>query len=129
MAKRQVEQGLSDEVTIAHGVERVLEARREAEVLGDAVGVEGERGPGERASAERGDVHPHEGVEHPVKVPGERPGVGEEMVREEHRLRALQVRVARQVQVARLARPAEKHLLQPEHIAGDLSEAPAREEA
>ena len=57
----QVEQGLGHEVAVAHGVERVLEAAGEAEVGGDAVGVERQRRAGQGAGAERRHVEPADG--------------------------------------------------------------------
>ena len=51
--QRQDEERLGHEVAVAHRVERVLERGREAEVGGDAVGVEGQRRAGQRAGAQR----------------------------------------------------------------------------
>ena len=50
------EQGLGDEVAVAHRVEGVLEPAGEAEVGRDAVGVERERGAGQRAGTQRRHV-------------------------------------------------------------------------
>ena len=54
--EREVEQRLSDEVSVAHRVERVLERRGEAEVGCGAMGIERQRRPGERARAQGRDV-------------------------------------------------------------------------
>ena len=49
----EVEKRLGDEVAVGDGVERVLEAPGKTELAGDPVGVEEQRGAGERAGAER----------------------------------------------------------------------------
>ena len=67
---------------------------------GDAVGIERQARAGERAGAERRHVGPRERVAPAVDVARERPEVREEVVREQHRLGALEVRVAGEVDVA-----------------------------
>ena len=65
-----------------------------------------------------------------VDVTRERPEVREEVVREQHRLRALEVRVAREVVVgARGLRPLEQHLLQTVHPARGVGALALEEQA
>ena len=59
-------------------------------------GIERQARAGERAGAERRDVGRVVGAAQPLVVARERPGVRGEVVAEQHRLGALQVRVARQ---------------------------------
>ena len=124
----EVEEDLGDEVAIAHGVERVLEAGVEAQLLGHEVRVDPEGGPGERPGAERGNVEAAPGRKEPVHVAGQSPTVRQEVVREEHRLGPLQVGVAGQECVARLGRAAFQGPLQPEHRRDDAGELGACEQ-
>ena len=87
------------------------------------VGVERQAGPGQRAGAERRDVGRGDDALEPLDVAAERPDVREQMVREEHRLRVLQVRVAGHGDLgAGLLGARDEHLLQPvergHHLAG-----------
>ncbi len=91
----QVEEGLGHEVTVGHGVERVLEPGGEAQVLGHAVGVEGQRRTGQGARTQRRDVEPVHRGQQPVDVPGQGPAVGQQVVGQQHRLGPLQMGVAR----------------------------------
>ena len=125
----QIEQGLGDEVTIADGVQRVLEPGREAQVLGDLFGVEGERRPGEGAGAQRGDVEAPPGVEDPVDVAAEGPGVGQQVVSQEHGLGPLEVGVAGQVGIGRRAGAFVEHLLEGDNAACHLGELALGEQA
>ncbi len=83
--ERQGEERLGHEVPVGHGVEAVLERTGEAEVGGDADGVEGQGGAGERAGAEGADVEAAAGVQQAVEVPSEGPPVGQEVVGQQHR--------------------------------------------
>ncbi len=76
----QIEEGFGDEVSIGDGVEGVVEAAGEAQVVGDAVGVEREGGAGQGAGAERRDVKAATGVHEAVHIAGEGPTVGEQVV-------------------------------------------------
>ena len=93
----QREQGLRHEVAVGHRVQAVLEARREPEVLGHAGRVEGQRGSGQRARAQRRHVETPAAVDQPVDVAGQGPAVGQEVVGQADGLRPLEVRVAGQV--------------------------------
>ena len=93
--EREIEQRLGHEVAVAHRVERVVEHLREAEIGGVAGRVDRERGTRQRTGAERRHVEPVDGREQAVDVAGERPPVGHQVVREQDRLRALEVGVAR----------------------------------
>ena len=125
--QREVEQGLSDKVTIAHGVERVLETTVEPQLVGDQVRVDPERRSRQRSGAERRHVEAAPGGEHPVDVACESPPVCKQMVRQEHGLRALQMRVAGQVGVADLRRATCQGPLQPENMADHPCELASRE--
>ena len=92
------EQRLGDEVAVGHRVERVLErgARSRARWR-RAAGSSGRLEPAS-APAPSGDTSARvEAVAPAVDVAAERPEVREQVVREQHRLRALQVRVAGEV--------------------------------
>src|SRR3546814_1687106 len=65
------EERLGDEVSVGDGVEAVLEAAGEAEVGGDAVGVERDRRARQGASAERRHVGAATGVDDAVDVRSE----------------------------------------------------------
>ena len=112
LRQRRDEQRLGHEVAIRHRIERVLERAREPELVRDELRVEREAGPGERTRAERRHVDPLEAVAPAVEIPAERPEVREQMVREQHRLGALHVRVARQVHVGRFLGPPQEHGLE-----------------
>ena len=127
--QRDVEERLGDEVAVADGVEAVLEGGVEAEVVRRRRGVERQRRTGEGAGAERRDVEAAPGVEQAVDVAPERPAVRQQVVGQQHRLRPLQVRVARQVGGARVLGPGEEHALQLRHLAGDRGELALAEEA
>ena len=92
--ERDREEQLDGAVAVRHGVERVLRDAAEAERLRDPLAVERERGAGERAGAERRDRRAAPDLGEPLAVAPERLDVGEQVVRERHRLRALQVGVA-----------------------------------
>ena len=122
----QVEQRLGHEVAVGHRIERVLEAAVEPELGRDVVGVERQRGTGERAGAEGRGVEAVDGGEHPVDVAGERPPVRQQVVRQQHGLGPLQVGVAGEVHVGRLPRPLGEHVLERHDLLGHAHEgAPA----
>ena len=81
----------------------------EAELVGDRVGVERQRGA-RRARRPRAGATSRRTTreQQPVDVAGERPAVGEEVVGEQDRLGPLQVGVAGQVGVARLGGPVQR---------------------
>ena len=107
----------------------------EAEQFGDEHAVQRQRGPGNRAAAERADVHARVTIPKPFAVAFQHFDVGEQMVREINGLRALQVRVAGNehigvffternecaLQVNDFAEQQDDFIAQPEaHIEGDL---------
>ena len=108
------EQRFGHEVAVGHRVERVVEPAREAEVGGHAVGIE-RAGSSRRARRRRAATRRRAPSASRQRSTSRREGpeVREQVVREQHRLRALQVRVAR----AGRRRPAvdgalEQHLLE-----------------
>ncbi len=90
--ERRREAELGGEVPVADRVHRVGRRGAEAELRGQFARVERQRRPGQRARAERGDRRPLVPVPQPVRVPRERVHVGQQLVREQHRLGVLQVR-------------------------------------
>ena len=104
--EREVEEGLGHEVPVGDRVHRILEARRRnPRSSATPSGSSGSDDPASAPGTERRDVDPVERVEQPVDVAGERPPVGEQVVREQDGLGTLQVGVAGKVDVARLLRP------------------------
>ena len=75
-------------------------------------GIERQARTGERARAERRDVGALQAVAPAVEIAAERPEVREQMVREQHRLRPLEVRVAGEVHVGGFLGPAQQHRLE-----------------
>ena len=71
-------------------------------------------GPGERRGAQGQKVRSIEGGGEPGEVAAEHPYIGEQVMREEHRLRVLQVRHARQHRVARLLSGIEQRRTEPQ---------------
>jgi len=92
--QRQVEEGLGHEVAVGDGVEGVLEARREVQLLGHPVRVQGQRRTGQRPGPQRTDVETNHALQEPVDIAGQGPAVSQEVVSQEHRLGSLQMGVA-----------------------------------
>ena len=83
----------------------------EAELGGDGVRVEPQRGAGQRAGAQRADRRPLVPVLQPVDVAGDRVRVRQQLVGDEHRLGVLQVRHARRGDVlVPLGEPEQREL-------------------
>lgn len=88
------------EIAVAHAVHGILRELRaafrvhEAKLFRDGLTVEWERAAGQRAAAERADVHARKTIREPGVVAFQHLDVGEEMVREINRLGALEMRVA-----------------------------------
>ncbi len=116
--QRQVEQRLCDEVPVGDRIEGVLEPCAEAEVGGHRVGVERQRRSCESSGAERRHVEPGERVEEPVEIPGERPSVSKQVVREKNRLGPLHVGVPGQVGVFSGLSSCEEDSLQADDLVG-----------
>ena len=125
----QVEQGLGHEVAIGHGVERVLEAAREAELLGDELGVERQRRARQRPGAQGAHVHAHHAEQQAVDVARQRPAVGEQVMGEQDGLGALQVRVPGEIGIRRLHGAVQQHALELEHGRRDGEQLAARVQA
>ena len=85
---------VEQEVSVRDRVEGVLDHAGKAEVARGHLAVERIARAGERRSAERVGVGGVEGGGKACEVALEHPGVGQQVVRKEHRLRVLQVRHA-----------------------------------
>src|ERR1043166_4764052 len=81
-------------IAVADAVDAVFRNAREAEQPGNIAAIDRQRRARERAGAEREDVDALQAIAHALGVALEHLGVREQMVREEHRLRALEMRVA-----------------------------------
>ena len=91
-----------DEVAVAGGVDAVGDDAREAEPRGERVDVDRVAGAGDRAGAERQLVDSRRARDAKrAMIAAQRRGVRQEEVRDQHRLRAAQVRVRRHQRVAR----------------------------
>ena len=113
---------VADEVAVGDGVERVVERAREAELRRPSTaGSSGRLEPGQRARAERALVGRGVGRAQPLGVALEHPGVRGQVVAEQDRLRALQVRVAGQHEALVGAGAGDQRLLRARH-----ARAPAR---
>ncbi len=123
----KVEQRLRDEVTVADGVEGVLETPPEPQLVGDKVRIDPERRSRERAGTEGRHVHSPPGREHPVGVTGECPAMGQQMVRKQHGLCALQMGVAGQVGIAGARGQPLERALQLEDAPDHASQLPTGE--
>ena len=99
-------QVVEHEVAVRDGVERVLGDAAEAELLGHEHPAGVEVHAGQRAGAERQVVGGRHAEVEALQVAAELPEVGEQVVRQVDRLRALQVRVARAAASRGGARPA-----------------------
>ena len=86
---------LDQEVAARRGVHAVGHGPLEPELFGDLVAIDVEGGAGDGARAERQLVHAARGVVEPPAIAPQHLEPGQQVVREAHRLRALQMRVAR----------------------------------
>ena len=112
------------EIAVADGVHGILRELRfaarvhEAEQFGDEHTVERQSGTGNRTAAERADVRARAAVPEALAVAFEHLDVGEQMMREINRLRALQMRVAGNEDVGIFFSQPDECALQP----GDFAE-------
>jgi len=93
-------QNSTAKIPVAYGIHGILRQLRlavhvhEPEQFGNVHAVKRQGGPGQRAAAERADVHARVAVPEPFAIAFEHLHVGEQVVREINRLGALQVGVA-----------------------------------
>ncbi len=86
-------QELRDVVPVGHGVHAVRAGHGEAQVAGERLAVDGEGRAGQRGRAQRQHVDAPGAVGEALAIAVEHADVGEEVMGEEHRLGALEVRV------------------------------------
>ena len=114
---RESEQALCDEIAIAHRVERVGEHTGKAKSLLGITGVGRQRGAGECTRAERRNVESRYSIEQPVDIASEGPCMGTKVMRQQHGLRALKMRVTGQIRVSGVGGPAIENVDQCQHVA------------
>ncbi len=85
---------------------------RELELVRDRRGIERQTGPRERTSTQRRHVRAGHAVAPTIDIARKRPEMRKQMVREQHGLRALQMRVARQRDLVRVLGALEQYALQ-----------------
>ena len=125
----QVEEGLSHEIPVGHGIERVLEPGREPQVGGHPVRVQGQGRPGQGPGPERRDVQSCHRGHQAVDVPGQGPPVGQQVVGQQHRLGPLKVGVTRKIDRARCTGPVQEDVLQVHDLRGQHAQLPLGVEA
>ena len=92
---------------------------REAQFGRGVVGVEWQRRTGQGASTERRYIDPFERVEQAIDIATQSPRMGEQMMRQQHWLGTLEVRIARQVHLTRGIGAIGEHGLQVDHATSD----------
>ena len=112
-----------------HRVHGVFHQLREAEQVGRQLPVDGVGGAGEGAGPEGAPVDPLERPGEPLPVAGQGPGVGQQVVAEEHRLAALEVGVAGHQGAPVGLDPVEQPGDQPGRRQVDLAQPPSQPEA
>ncbi len=111
-AERGRRQELHDEIAVAHGVDRVGGDAREPELRGGCLAVQGEPGARQRTRAQRAAVGPALRIDEATAVALEHLDIGQEVVREEHRLCRLSVRHPGQDRLPVTLRPLDQGSLQ-----------------
>ena len=90
----QHEGGLGGEVPRGRGVDRIVRSRSETQVRGDGVGIQAQRGPGQRTGTVRRYRGPVVEVGDPIHIAQQRVHMRQQMMRQQHRLGGLQVCLA-----------------------------------
>ncbi|CVN93909.1 Uncharacterised protein [Streptococcus pneumoniae] len=108
-------------------VDRVPHGRLEAELGGHGVRVQTQGGAGQGPGAVRRDGRARVPVHEPLQVPRERPGVREQVVREQDGLRVLQVGAARHRRVRVRPRLIEQRVHRGDHAPRDDAGVVAQE--
>src|SRR5262249_46462131 len=116
------EHELDDKVTIAGNIEAIGGKGVEAKLPADAFAIDRQRRPGQRRGAEWQHVQPTAAIWQTISVAAVFLDAGEEVVRREHRLRALQVRVARKHEIAIALGSGKQGALQLEQASVDAVE-------
>ena len=104
-------QVFEDVVAVAHRVEAVRRHAAESQLARERLAIDRERRAGQRGGSEWQSVGAGRAAGEPLAVALEHEDVGEQVVREHDRLRALQVRVAGHRRRRRLARARDERCL------------------
>ncbi len=108
---RETKKKFANEVTIANRVETVLADTSKSEFAGDQCAIENDRGASERTGAERQNVRSFQTIIETFDIARKRLDLAQQVVREQNRLRALQMGIPRHDDIDILLGKIEKRRL------------------
>ncbi len=117
---------LDGEIAIRHRVERVLAHAVETQFTGDALAIDRVSGAGHRRRAQRQHVEPPAAIAKARGVTLHHLEVGQQVMRETHRLRHLQMRVAGHERIDVMLGQIEQAFLEGVNQRNDLIRGPAQ---